>query len=398
MSQTNDPNDNYETDGSSALKNAAGAAGKAAAKQAGKKVAKKAAQKVGTAATLKFGWPVILGGAAVLVLVAGIILAVVLIVASSGEESKPEGGGFWGGDISEIGLNEIPAIFIPIYMAAQEKYGVPWNLLAAHHRVETRFSTIQPMISPVGATGHMQFMPCTWVGWGHPSCGGLGRGNISQSELTNPSVIAKYGGYGVDGDGDGKADPNDLEDAIFAAAKYLAANGAAEGRIREAVFAYNHADWYVEEVLGFADSYVKGYVAIGGTEGLSGVEVVDVGRKWIGNSVYVFGGGRNQSDISRGRFDCSSFVHWAFTQVGVNLGPLSSTSTETLKHLGKPVSPNEMKPGDLVFFDTYKTDGHVGIYVGNGKFIGAQDSTGVAIADMTSEYWKNTFNGRVRRI
>ncbi|OXT15243.1 hypothetical protein B9K06_22145 [Bacillus sp. OG2] len=168
--------------------------------------------------------------------------------------------------------------------------------------------------------------------------------------------------------------------------------------MREAVFAYNHADWYVEEVLGFADSYVKGYIAIGGTEGLSGVEVVDVGRKWIGNSVYVFGGGRNQSDISRGRFDCSSFVHWAFAQVGVNLGPLSSTSTETLKHLGKPVSPNEMKPGDLVFFDTYKTDGHVGIYVGDGKFIGAQDSTGVAIADMTNDYWKNTFNGRVRRI
>jgi peptidoglycan DL-endopeptidase CwlO len=398
MSQTNDPNDNYETDGSSALKNAASAAGKAAAKQAGKKVAKKAAQKAGTAATIKLGWPVILGGAAVLVLVAGIILAVVLIVASSGEESKPEGGGFWGGDISEIGLNEIPAIFIPIYMAAQEKYGVPWNLLAAHHRVETRFSTIQPMISPVGATGHMQFLPCTWVGWGHPSCGGLGRGNISQSELTTPSVIAKYRGYGVDGDGDGKADPNDLEDAIFAAAKYLAANGAAEGRIREAVFAYNHADWYVEEVLGFADSYVKGYVAIGGTEGLSGVEVVEVGRKWIGNSVYIFGGGRNQSDISRGRFDCSSFVHWAFAQVGVNLGPLSSTSTETLKHLGKPVSASDMKPGDLVFFNTYKTDGHVGIYVGDGKFIGAQDSTGVAIADMTKGYWKDNFNGRVRRI
>lgn len=159
MSQTNDPNDNYETDGSSALKNAASAAGKAAAKQAGKKVAKKAAQKVGTAATLKLGWPVILGGAAILVLVAGIILAMILIVASSGEESKPEGGGFWGGDISEIGLNEIPALFIPIYMEAQEKYGVPWNLLAAHHRVETRFSTIQPMISPVGATGHMQVRP-----------------------------------------------------------------------------------------------------------------------------------------------------------------------------------------------------------------------------------------------
>ncbi|MCM3089378.1 C40 family peptidase, partial [Bhargavaea ginsengi] len=149
---------------------------------------------------------------------------------------------------------------------------------------------------------------------------------------------------------------------------------------------------------GFADSYVKGYVAIGGTEGLSGVEVVDVGRRWIGNSRYIFGGGRNQSDIARGRFDCSSFVHWAFAQVGVDLGPLTSTSTETLKYLGKPISPDDMKPGDLVFFDTYKVDGHVGIYMGNGKFIGAQSNTGVGIVDMTEGYWKEKFNGRVKRL
>ncbi len=57
-----------------------------------------------------------------------------------------------------------------------------------------------------------------------------------------------------------------------------------------------------------------------------------------------------------------------------------------------------MKPGDVVFFDTYKTDGHVGIYIGDGKFIGAQSSTGVAIADMSKGYWKEKFNGRVKRI
>lgn len=390
MSQINDPN-GYETEGSSALKNAA--------KQTGKQVAKKVAQKAGTAATIKLGWPIILGSIAVLILLIGIAVAMVLIVASSGEESKPEGIDYWSGEISEIGENEIPEQFIPYYKDAEQKYGVPWNLIAAQHRVETRFSTINPMISPVGAEGHLQFMPCTWVGWKHPSCGGLGKGNIPTSQKTNPAVIAKYGGYGVDANGDGKADPWDIEDAIHSAANYLAANGAAEGRFRDAVFAYNHADWYVEEVLGFADRYVKGYVTIEvGGGGNTGVEVIDVGMKWIGNSVYVFGGGRNQSDIARGRFDCSSFVNWAFAQVGIDLGPLSSTSTETLKHLGKPVSPSKMKPGDLVFFDTYKKDGHVGIYVGDGKFIGAQTSTGVAIADMSKGYWKEKFNGRVKRI
>ena len=78
---------------------------------------------------------------------------------------------------------------------------------------------------------------------------------------------------------------------------------------------------------------------------------------------------------------------------------MNSTSTETLKHLGETVFPSEMQPGDLVFFDTYKTDGHVGIYIGNGKFIGAQTSTRVAIADMTpGSYWAEVFNGRVKRI
>ena len=101
------------------------------------------------------------------------------------------------------------------------------------------------------------------------------------------------------------------------------------------------------------------------------VMVIQVLPVWISgcrikyrSSVYIFGGGRNQSDIARGRFDCSSFVHWAFKEVGVDLGPLNFTSTETLKHLGERVSPSDIQPGDLVFFDTYKTDGHVGIYIG----------------------------------
>ncbi|UQD53143.1 secreted cell wall DL-endopeptidase [Bacillus methanolicus] len=385
MSQTNDTN-GYETEGSSALKRTANEVGKAAAKKAAKSAATKAAAASGST----IGLPVILAIVAVVLVFVFIVIAAFIIIASSGEEERPEGSGYWGGEISEIGANEIPAQFIPYYKAAEKKYGVPWNLIAAEHRVETRFSTINPMISPVGAEGHLQFMPCTWVGWKHPSCGGLGKGNIPTSQKTNPAVIAKYGGYGVDANGDGKADPWDIEDAIYSVANYLAANGAAEGRFRDAVFAYNHADWYVEEVLGFADQYVKGYVAIevgGGRKANTGTVVVDVGNKWIGNSVYVFGGGRNQSDIARGRFDCSSFVHWAFAQVGIDLGPLSSTSTETLKHLGKPVQPSEIQPGDLVFFDTYKKDGHVGIYVGDGKFIGAQTSTGVAIADMSKGYW-----------
>ena len=122
--------------------------------------------------------------------------------------------------------------------------------------------------------------------------------------------------------------------------------------------------------------------------------VINAGNKYIGNSVYVFGGGRSASDIAAGRFDCSGFVSWAFSQAGIKVG----ASTSVLRNTGTTVSASDMRPGDMVFFNTYKTDGHVGIYLGGGKFIGSQSSTGVAIANMTSGYWANTFSGRVQRV
>ena len=159
--------------------------------------------------------------------------------------------------LSPFGKDEVPSEYMPIYKAAEEEYGVPWNLLAAHHRVETKFSKMKNLISPVGAEGHMQFMPCTFVGWSHPSCSGLGKGDIPKSQKTNPKVIAKYGGYGVDANGDGVADPFQIEDAVFSAANYLASNGAAEGKIEQAIFAYNHSEEYVEDILFYAKRYVK---------------------------------------------------------------------------------------------------------------------------------------------
>ncbi|WP_375143428.1 lytic transglycosylase domain-containing protein [Domibacillus sp. A3M-37] len=151
----------------------------------------------------------------------------------------------------------IPEEYIPIYKAAAAEYGIQWELLAAHHRVETKFSTMDPMISPVGAEGPMQFMPCTFVGWEHPTCRGLGEGNIPEAEKTDPNVIAKYGGYGVDGNKDGKSDPFNAEDAIYSAAHYLSENGAADGDVERAIFAYNKSDQYVADILYYVDEYTK---------------------------------------------------------------------------------------------------------------------------------------------
>ncbi|WP_234402376.1 C40 family peptidase [Oceanobacillus damuensis] len=93
-------------------------------------------------------------------------------------------------------------------------------------------------------------------------------------------------------------------------------------------------------------------------------------------------------------FDCSGFVSWAFAQAGISI-PSSTTGLATT---GTKVSPDNMQPGDLVFFNTYKTNGHVGIYLGGGKFIGAQNSTGLAVADMSSGYWAKHFAGHVRSL
>lgn len=150
---------------------------------------------------------------------------------------------------------EIPIEYIPVYVSAEQKYGVPWTLLAAHHRVETRFSSLKKLESPVGAEGHMQFMPCTFVGWKHPSCKGLGQGEITEKEKTNPAVIQKYGGYGVDANGDGVADPYDIEDAAYSAANFLSRAGVKEGQIQKAVFQYNHSKKYVQDILHYYNLY-----------------------------------------------------------------------------------------------------------------------------------------------
>lgn len=158
-------------------------------------------------------------------------------------------------DMQQRQQTAIPEKYIPIYEAAANEYGIPWTLLAAHHRVETRFSTMDPLLSPAGAEGHMQFMPCTFVGWSYPGCTGLGKGNIPEKDKTNPEVIAQHGGYGVDANGDGIADPYDIEDAIYSAAHYLAKSGAADGNIEKAIFHYNHSEQYVDDVLWFFQEF-----------------------------------------------------------------------------------------------------------------------------------------------
>lgn len=127
-------------------------------------------------------------------------------------------------------------------------------------------------------------------------------------------------------------------------------------------------------------------------------KAIEAGMKWVGKSPYVWGGGRNQADVDAGRFDCSSLVHYCYSNAGIKLGDRSSVTTWSLLELGRAVPPSEMKRGDLLFFDTAGRNGHVGIWLGDGKFLNDSSSKGVSIGDLNSPYWKSNFNGNVRRI
>lgn len=161
------------------------------------------------------------------------------------------GGGFTSFDGTITPGGGVPPQFMPYYLSAEKKYGVHWYTLAAIHFVETGFSTHPTMISSAGAIGHFQFLPATWVGWSY----NVGGGRVSSSlDITSLAVIAQGRGYGTDGNNDGKADPFNVEDSVHTAAKYLSSNGYSTDP-RNAIWHYNHAEWYVNKVLTNAENF-----------------------------------------------------------------------------------------------------------------------------------------------
>jgi len=119
--------------------------------------------------------------------------------------------------VQALGFYRIPPFLLPIYKAAAAQYGVPWQILAAINEIETNYGSDQS-VSTAGAVGWMQFMPATWLQ------------------------------YGVDALNAGYADPYNPVDAIFAAARYLRAAGAATD-LHAAILAYNHSEEYASSVL-----------------------------------------------------------------------------------------------------------------------------------------------------
>ncbi|WP_239469393.1 MULTISPECIES: CHAP domain-containing protein [unclassified Staphylococcus] len=204
------------------------------------------------------GWSTI----GIIIIIIAVVMTIVLVLShkKDEEEQQNDSGDYTvnGGTVqnprSDYAQNEVPKEFKKLYKNIADKYDIDWQLLAGIHRVETAFSS-NVQESSAGAIGHTQFMKCTWAGWSAGGCSGsLGNANIPKKEYTDPKVVKKGGGEGVDGNGNGKADPMEISDALSATAKKLEKDGANESP-EKAVHSYNHSSEYVSKVMGHYKAY-----------------------------------------------------------------------------------------------------------------------------------------------
>ena len=112
------------------------------------------------------------------------------------------------------------------------------------------------------------------------------------------------------------------------------------------------------------------------------MEVIGVRYRW-------------DSELPQSGLDGSSFVGYVFKD---KLGFLLPRKSTQMSRVGKPISREELQPGDLVFFNTMRlTFSHVGIYVGDNKFIHSPSKgTSVRVDDLGSLYWDKRFDGARR--
>jgi cell wall-associated NlpC family hydrolase len=305
---------------------------------------------------------------------AGLVLTMVLIAASvGGVAASLLGSGGGGSSPSTTAVAEIPTDYLALYMlAAQTCPGLDWTVLAGIGKVETDHgqSTLPGVHSganSAGAEGPMQFLPATFAEYDQP----------------------------IPPDGANPPSPYDPADAIYATARMLCANGAANGAdLHDAIFAYNHTDSYVAAVLTAAQTYAA---IIGGDGDATppsggawtaaiGQQVADRGLQWLGWP-YTFDGGNAQgptygkavdydsrNDATVYGFDCSGLTLYALAP-WMTLEHDAATQYTQAGSVHPTVA--QLLPGDLVFWSddgTIAGIGHVAIYLGDGQVVQAPDS------------------------
>jgi cell wall-associated NlpC family hydrolase len=264
-------------------------------------------------------------------------------------------GGIQVSNPSQTATAEIPVAYLALYEQAGVAFGIPWQLLAGIGKVECDHGqnpdpacSQEGVTNSAGAGGPMQFLAGTWQT------------------------------YGIDADGNGSADRWDPVDAVFSAANYLRASGA-PNNIPAAVYAYNHSQAYVNQVLGWATRYEsEDQAPAAGTTTTSTAAQLAVAYALdqLGTP-YRWGGD------GPGGFDCSGLTQAAYAAAGIDL-----PRTAQAQYDAGPAVPTgqPLQPGDLVFFGSSTSAvEHVGIVIGNGEMVDAPHSG--AVVRIESDRW-----------
>lgn len=272
----------------------------------------------------------------------------VLIAAAAGDVLSriPLLGWFLGGrgsQPSQTALSDIPPDYLTLYhQAAATCPGLDWSILAAIGKEETDHgrSTLPGVHSgtnSAGAAGPMQFLPSTFnrVIARHP----LPPGGATPPSLYNP------------------------HDAVFAAAANLCDSGAPRN-LHDAIYAYNHAEWYVSDVLAQADQYASN-IGVGAdtTPSNAALAAVNYAQGQLGIP-YLWGGDGPQE----GGWDCSGLTRAAYQAAGIDL----PRTAQTQYNAGPAVPAGQpLLVGDLVYYGTEDHIHHVALYIGAGRMITA---------------------------
>lgn len=329
---------------------------------------------------------------AAIVLAAAILGAAMLIAIVGAIAGAGSGSGAF--QPSPVAGADIPGNYLVAYQRAAAAYGIDWAILAGIGKLEcdhgrgTESGCRPGTVNSAGATGPMQFLGPTWRA-------GVPIGTIPP---VAPPTTSTAAGYASDGDGDGQADVSNVYDATAAAARYLRANGA-PADYRRAVFAYNHASWYVDQVLAKATEY-RGAFAPGATGSARAALVWALAH--VGRYTYSQGATTDRgTDVAWMRThepagstcDCSMFVRWSMAQAGLDVGwttvdqwyargllPDAETAAVgpgVVRGVRADPPPGGYRPGDMIFFGHGGgNDGHVALYLGNGQLVQCSSSGG----------------------
>lgn len=298
--------------------------------------------------------------------IAGGVFAVAVVISIVAAASAVASSIFGSGSTpSSSAVSDIPSNYLALYeRAAATCPGLNWTILAAIGKVETDHgrSTLPGVHSgsnSAGAEGVMQFEPATFAEYDQPIPPG----------------------------GAAPASPYDPADAIYAAARLLCANGARNNaNINAAIYTYNHADWYVTEVLNQAAAYAQaGPPASAPTSGCATVPApaaaltaVQFACAQIGTP-YVWGGNGDPG------FDCSGLTHAAYAAANIAI-PRTAQTQYNAGPLLPPGTP--LQPGDLVFYGASRASvTHVGIAISATQMIDAPHTGADVRIDGVGKYF-----------